>query len=69
MALQELVKRVFADEQTRTEFMSDPGSVMSRFELTDSEKKAVMATRMKLGLVTEGSVQMDEVIGPLAVWI
>ncbi len=67
-ALQELVKKVFGDEKTKAEFMSDPKSVMSRFSLTEEEKKAVLTTHAKLGLVTAGSVQLDETIGPYSVW-
>ena len=67
-ALQELVKKVFGDEKTKAEFMSDPHNVMSRFSLTEEEKKAVLVTHAKLGLVTAGSVQLDETIGPLSLW-
>jgi len=66
--LQELVKKVFGDEKTKSEFMADPKRVMSRFSLTETEKKAVLATHMKLGLVTAGSVQLDEAVGPLGLW-
>ena len=65
--LQELVKKVFGNEKTKSEFMADPNKVMSRFSLTETERKAVLATHMKLGLVT-GSVQLDEAVGPLGLW-
>ena len=54
-ALQELVKRIFGDEKTRLQFESDPDSVLAQFNLTDQEKKAVLKTHAKLGLVTSGS--------------
>jgi hypothetical protein len=67
-ALQELVKKVFGDEKTKAEFMSNPNSVMSRFLLTEEEKKAVLATHAKLGLVTAGSQQLDTVVDPMIMW-
>jgi hypothetical protein len=67
-ALQELVKKIFGDEKTKAEFISDPNSVMSRFSLTEEEKKAVLITHTRLGLVTAGSLQMDIVVEPLYVW-
>jgi hypothetical protein len=66
--LQELIKKVFGDERTKTEFISDPNSVMSRFSLTEEEKKAVLVTYSKIGLVTAGSQQLDTVVGPMVIW-
>lgn len=54
-ALQELVKKIFSDEKTRLQFESDPDSVLAQFALTEQEKKAVLNTHLKLGLVTSGS--------------
>lgn len=54
-ALQELVKRIFSDEQTRLQFESDPDSVLARYSLTEEEKRAVRNTHLKLGLVTSDS--------------
>ncbi len=68
-SLQELVKKVFSEEKTRTEFMTDPKSVISRFSLTDQEKQAVLATRSKLGLVNGGSIALDATIEPFMLWL
>ena len=38
-ALQELVKKIFGDEKTKLQFMSDPDSILSQFTLTEQEKK------------------------------
>lgn len=67
-ALQELVKRIFSDEKTKLQFMSDPDSVLSQFDLTEQEKRAVLNTRTKLGLITSDSQQLEAVIGPLGYW-
>jgi hypothetical protein len=67
-ALQELVKKVFGDEKTKSEFISNPNSVMSRFSLTEEERKAVLVTHARLGLVTAGSTQLDTTVGPMVVW-
>ena len=67
-ALQELVKKIFGDEKTRLQFESNPDSVLAQFSLTELEKKAVLATHVKLGLVTTGSQQLEAAIVPTANW-
>lgn len=67
-ALQELVKRIFSDEKTKLQFMSDPDSVLSRFDLTEQEKKAVLNTHAKLGLVTGDSQQLELALKPTWDW-
>lgn len=67
-ALQNLVKNIFGDEKTKLEFMSNPDSVLSRFNLTEQEKGAVLKTHAKLGLVTGNSQTLEASIEPLATW-
>ena len=67
-ALQELVKKIFGDEKTRAQFTSNPESVLSQFTLTEQEKKAVLNTHAKLGLVTSDSQQLEAAIGPTIFW-
>lgn len=67
-ALQELVKTIFSDEKTRLEFESNPDKVLSRFNLTDEEKKAVLITHAKLGLVTSNSQQLEAALDPTTIW-
>ncbi len=59
MALQDFVKKVFGDEQTKKQFMADPESVISQFALTDQEKAAVRKTHASFGMVTSSSPQME----------
>lgn len=61
-ALQELVKKIFGDEKTRSQFMSNPDSVLSQFALTEQEKKAVLNNHARLGLVTSDSRQLEAVL-------
>lgn len=61
-ALQELVKRIFGDEKTKHQFAKDPESVLRQYTLTEQEKKAVLSTHAKLGLVTSGSQQLEAVL-------
>jgi len=68
-ALQELVKTIFGDEKTRLEFESNPDKVLSRFNLTDEEKKAVLITNAKLGLVTSDSQQLEAALAPTITWV
>ncbi len=67
-ALQELVKKIFGDEKTRLQFMSDPDSVLAQFTLTEQEKKAVVKTHAKLGLVTSNSQQLEAALEPTDSW-
>jgi hypothetical protein len=67
-ALQELVKNIFGDEKTKAEFMSNPDSVLSRFSLTEQEKKAVLSTHSKVGLVTSNSPALEAALDPTTEW-
>jgi hypothetical protein len=66
--LQELVAKVFSDEKTKLQFESDPEVVISQFTLTEQEKKAVMKTHARLGLVTSNSTQLEAAIDPTSSW-
>jgi hypothetical protein len=68
-ALQELIKKVFSDEKTKLQFMSNPESVLAQFNLTEQEKKAVLNTHAKLGLATADSQQLEAAIVPLTNWL
>ena len=67
-ALRQLVSEIFGNKETKEAFMKDPESVISRFSLTEQEKKAVLNTHMRLGLVNGDSVALDDTIGPMAMW-
>lgn len=67
-ALQELVKKIFSDEQTKQKFLKDPDSVLAQYNLTEQEKRAVLSTHAKMGLVTSDSQQLEAVFGPLGGW-
>jgi len=67
-ALQEMIKKVFSDEKTKLQFMSNPHSVLAQFNLTEQEKKAVLNTHAKLGLATADSQQLEAALDPLTYW-
>ena len=67
-ALQDLVKKIFSDEKTKLQFESDPDSILSQFSLTEQEKKAVLKTHAKLGLVVSGSPQLEAILEPTEDW-
>jgi thiamine biosynthesis lipoprotein ApbE len=66
--LQELIKKIFSDEKTKLQFMSNPDSVLAQFNLTEQEKKAVLNTHAKLGLVTSDSQQLEAAFDPFTYW-
>ena len=67
-SLQELVKKIFGDEKTKSQFISNPDSVLSQFDLTEQEKRAVLNIHAKLGLVTSDSQQLEAALDPMWVW-
>ncbi len=68
-ALQELVKKIFNDEKTKQQFMSNPDSILSQFKLTKQEKKAVLNVHNKMGLVTSDSPQLEAALKPTYNWL
>ena len=67
--LQRLVKRIFGDEKTKQQFLKDPDSVLTKFNLTKQEKSALLKTHAKLGLVTSSSPQLEAVIDANSDWV
>lgn len=67
--LKRLVSKIFGDKETREEFLKNPESVISRFSLTEQEKRVVLSTHAKLGLVTGDSIQLEDAIDPTVMWI
>jgi hypothetical protein len=67
-ALQELVNKVFSDQRTRIEFENDPEKVIARFRLSEPERRAVLATQLKLGLATAGGAELQETDDPTIFW-
>ena len=67
-SLQELVKKIFGDEKTKSQFMANPDSVLSQYNLTEQEKKAVLNIHTKLGLVTSDSQQLEAALNPTGDW-
>jgi hypothetical protein len=67
-SLQQLVKKIFGDEKTRLQFISNPESVISQYSLTEQEKKAVLNTYDGVGLVSSSSSQLEAAIDPNINW-
>lgn len=67
-ALQELVKKIFNDEKTKQQFMTNPESILSQYSLSEQEKKAVLSVHNKIGLATSDSGQLEAVIDPRGWW-
>ncbi len=68
MTLKDLVKTIFSDEKTKAQFLQDPDRFLSRYALTEQEKKAVMGMHSSLGLVTGESPQLEAAIRPTTGW-
>jgi hypothetical protein len=66
--LQALVKEIFSNEKTKTEFTSNPNGVLARYNLTEQEKRAVLSAHAKIGLVTSDSGQLEAALNPTMTW-
>ena len=60
--LQELVRKIFSDEETKCQFIANPESVLSKFSLTACEKEAVLRSQTKFGLVNYNSLQLSTAV-------
>jgi hypothetical protein len=67
-ALRELVSKIFSDETTKAQFIANPEKVLSKYSINDDEKRAVLNTHSRLGLMTSGSSQLEATIQPNAWW-
>jgi hypothetical protein len=67
-ALQSMIQKIFSDEKAKEEFVSNPEGVMSRYSLSESEKKAVMSTYSRIGIGTGNSTQLASAINPTGTW-
>jgi hypothetical protein len=66
--LQELIKKIFSDEKTKAEFISNPESVLKQFSLSEIEKQALLKTTSRLSLITPDSQQLEGIVGPDTWW-
>jgi hypothetical protein len=66
--LQDMVKKIFGDEKTKAEFVSNPESVISQYSLTEQEKKAVLNTSFRFGLVSSGSTELAATMERSSAW-
>ncbi|MFC1949787.1 hypothetical protein ACFLW0_06420 [Chloroflexota bacterium] len=67
-ALHKLFNKIFIDEETKLQFISDPDSVITQFDLTEQEKRAVLITHAKLGLIDTNSPQLEATLKASYEW-
>jgi hypothetical protein len=67
--LKSMVNYIFSNGKARSEFQTNPEKVMAEFDLSDNERKAILASHAKLGLVSGGSATLASEIGALDSWI
>jgi hypothetical protein len=68
-SLQNLVSNLFHDSSTRSQFESNPESVLGQYNLSDSEKNVLLSPVMKTALVTGDNKTMQSEMGLLDTWI
>ncbi len=66
--LQEFVAKLFGDEKTRKQFIAEPGKVLDSYKLTETERRAVLISHAKLGLVASDSMQLEAALKPTLDW-
>jgi len=69
MALNDLVKKIFSSEATKVEFKTNPETFISKFSLTETERKAVLSSYARTGLVTADGVRLQSSVGPMGAWL
>lgn len=67
-SLASFVQKVFGDEATKKQFIADPESVMAGYELTETERQAVLGRYAMMELATTGSATSKVAYGPMAGW-
>jgi hypothetical protein len=67
-SLQQLIKAIFSDPTQKEKFVSDPEGFLSQYSLTDTEKKAILNTNIKLGPSGGQSTSVEAAIEPLIDW-
>jgi len=67
-ALQQFVKKIFSDEKAKAEFEANPDRVLSRFDLTEQERKAILKTQASVGLITGGSSALEATLRATDSW-
>jgi hypothetical protein len=68
-SLQEMVKSIFCDDSTKEQFLANPDSVMSRYNLIENEKTAVLNTSSSFGLATSNSPALAAKIQAALFWM
>jgi hypothetical protein len=68
-SLKAMVKNIFGSEAGKKEFTANPESVMSRYNLTDHEKTAVLNTTSRVGLTTSTSSALAVDIEAAILWV
>lgn len=64
-SLSEMVKQVFGNEDMKAQFISDPNSVVAKFQLSKHEKEALFEAHASL---KAGSSDVALMMEPMAMW-
>jgi hypothetical protein len=68
-ALQKMVLKIFSDDETKARFMANPENVLTGYSLTRAEKKAMLITHARLGLICSASAQLETAVQSISIWI
>jgi len=63
-SLAEMVKQVFCNEDLKAQFVSNPNSVIAKFNLSRQEKEVVLGAHGSLGNSPEAVMMID----PMIMW-
>jgi predicted RNA-binding protein (virulence factor B family) len=67
--LKAMTTLIFSDSKVRAEFKSNPEKVAARFNLSKSERKSVLTSQTRLGLVSGNSIALSNEIGAFDSWL
>ena len=68
-AVRSLVKRTFTDSKFKESLLKEPNKTLSRFDLTDEEKGAIINVHTSVGIVNGNSAVLEAKATPMATWV
>ncbi|MFC1978509.1 hypothetical protein ACFLVP_00795 [Chloroflexota bacterium] len=67
-AVKSLVKKTFTDSKFKESLLKNPSGTLSKFDLTDEEKDAIINVHTSVGVVGGNSAILQATVKPMASW-
>ncbi|MFC1998894.1 hypothetical protein ACFLVR_04575 [Chloroflexota bacterium] len=67
-AVRTLVKKTFTDSKFKRSLLANPDKALSKFDLTDEEKGAIINVHTSVGVVDGNSAALEATVKPMVTW-